>query len=351
MKSGLNSILLALTVLPAGAALAQDAHAGHGSASANSQMKDMDHRQMKDMDHSQMKDMDHSQMKDMDHSQMKDMDHSQMKDMDHSQMKDMDHSQMQGMDHGSMQMQGGSAPADARDPDAYSGGFTLEDGPYALPGPRQLRLADEHTFYGVLVDKLERVDNGAGHALAFDTRAWIGRDYNRAVLKAEGDIEQGKLAEASTELLWSHALSTFWNSELGVRYDTGHGPDQGWLALGVAGLAPYWFELDATTYLGDNGQTALAVEAEYELLLTQRLVLQPSVELTAYGKDDAERGQGQGLSELVAGARLRYEIDRQFAPYLGWEWATALGNSADLRRIEDEATQETRWLAGVKFWF
>ncbi|MBO1520116.1 copper resistance protein B [Oceanisphaera sp. DM8] len=250
-----------------------------------------------------------------------------------------------------MQMQGGSAPADAREPHDYSGGFTLEDGPYALPGSRQLRLADEHTFYGVLVDRLERVDNDKSYTLAFDARAWIGRDYNRAVLKAEGDIAQGKLAEASTELLWSHALSTFWNSELGVRYDTGHGPEQGWLALGVAGLAPYWFELDATAYLGDDGQTALAVEGEYELLLSQRWVLQPRAELTAYGKNDAERGQGQGLSELVVGARLRYEIDRQFAPYLGWEWAATLGNSADIARAEGEASEETRWLAGVKLWF
>ncbi|MGB5854102.1 MAG: copper resistance protein B [Oceanisphaera sp.] len=326
MKSGLNSILLALTVLPTGVALAQGAHAEHGSVPVNNQQG-------------------------MDHSQMQGMDHSQMQGMDHSQMQGMDQGQMEGMDHGSMQMQGGSAPANARDPDAYSGGFTLEEGPYALPGPRQLRLADEHAFYGVLVDRLERVDNGEGHALAFDTRAWFGYDYNRAVLKAEGDIDQGKLSEASTELLWSHALSTFWNSELGVRYDTGHGPDQGWLAVGVAGLAPYWFELDATAYLGDDGQTALAVEGEYELLLTQRLVLQPKAELTAYGKDDVERGQGQGLSELVAGARLRYEISRQFAPYVGWEWAATLGNSADIARAEGEATQETRWLAGVKFWF
>ena len=263
----------------------------------------------------------------------------------------MDHSQMQGMDHGNMQMQGGSAPADARDPHAYSGGFTLEEGPYVLPGPRQLRLADEHAFYGVLVDRLERVDNDEGHALTYDARAWFGYDYDRAVLKAEGDIEQGRLEEASTELLWSHALTTFWNSELGVRYDTGHGPDQGWLAFGVAGLAPYWFELDATAYLGDDGQTALAVEGEYELLLTQRLVLQPRAELTAYGKDDAERGQGRGLSELVAGARLRYEFSRQFAPYVGWEWAAALGNSADQVREEGDATQETRWVAGTRFWF
>lgn len=293
IKTGLNGLLLALCVLPSGAVWAQNANAEHGGAAAD----------------------------------------------------------MPEMDHGSMQMQGGRAPANARDPHAYSGGFTLEEGPYALPGPRQLRLADEHTFYGVLVDRLERVDNGEGHALTYDTRAWFGRDYNRAVIKAEGDIAEGRLQEASTELLWSHALTTFWNSELGVRYDTGHGPDQGWLALGIAGLAPYWVELDATAYVGDDSQTALTVEGEYELLLTQQWVLQPRVEVTAYGKDDAERGQGRGLASLVAGARLRYEISRQFAPYVGWEWAAALGNSADQARAEGEATQEDRWVAGVRLWF
>ncbi|MDV2858666.1 copper resistance protein B [Oceanimonas sp. CAM02] len=255
------------------------------------------------------------------------------------------------MDHGDMQMQGGQPPVDARDPHAYSGGFTLDEGPYALPGPRQLKLADEHWFYGVLADRLERVDNGDEQILAYEVEAWAGRDYNRAVIKAEGDIEHGRLTEASTELLWRHALTGFWNSDLGVRYDTGHGPDQGWLAAGVSGLAPYWLELDATAYLGDDGQTALALEAEYELLLTQRWVLQPAIELTAYGSNDVERGQGRGLSNLVAGARLRYEISRQFAPYVGWEWQTALGKRADQLREEDEATQENRWVAGVRFWF
>ena len=309
IKTGLNGLLLALCVLPSGAVWAQNAHAGHGGAAGLSPQPAA------------------------------------------TQMPEMNSSPMSGMDHGRMQMQGGTAPANARDPHAYSGGFTLEEGPYVLPGPRQLRLADEHTFYGVLVDRLERVDNGKGHALTYDTRAWFGRDYNRAVIKAEGDIAEGRLQEASTELLWSHALTTFWNSELGVRYDTGHGPDQGWLALGLAGLAPYWFELDATAYVGDDSQTALTVEGEYELLLTQRWVLQPRVEVTAYGKDDAERGQGRGLASLVAGARLRYEVSRQFAPYVGWEWAAALGNSADQARAEGEATQETRWVAGVRLWF
>ncbi|HHF0568040.1 TPA: copper resistance protein B [Vibrio alginolyticus] len=255
------------------------------------------------------------------------------------------------VDHGEMKMQGGQPPVDARDPHAYSGGYSLDEGPYALPGPRQLKLADEHLFYGVLADRLERLDNGDDQVLAYEVNAWAGRDYSRVVLRAEGDIEHGRLAEASTELLWRHALTGFWNRDLGIRYDVGHGPGQGWLAAGVSGLAPYWLELGATAYLGYDGQTALVLEAEYEILFTQRLVLQPAIELTAYGSNDAERGQGRGLSDVVTGARLRYEISRQFAPYLGWEWQASLGERANQLREEHEATQENRWVAGIRFWF
>lgn len=256
-----------------------------------------------------------------------------------------------GMDHGEMDMQGGSAPPDARDPHAYSGGYTLESGPYALPGPRVLRLSDEHNFGALLVDRLERVHTRDGNATAYDMQAWFGRNYNRLVVKAEGDVSQGELQEARTELLWGHAIATFWDTQLGMRYDSGAGPDRGWLAFGVQGLAPYWFEVDAAAYVGDNGRTALRLEAEYELLLTQKLVLQPRLEINAYGKNDEVLGIGSGLSDGAAGLRLRYEFTRQFAPYVGVERAGKFGKTADLARIAGEKTDETRWVAGVRFWF
>lgn len=258
---------------------------------------------------------------------------------------------MSGMDHGAMKMQGGSAPPDARDPHAWSGGYTLGSGPYALPGPRQLRLADEHNFGALLVDRLERVNTNGGNATAYDVQAWFGRDYDRLVLKAEGDIAGGKLQDARTELLWGHAVATFWDTQLGARYDSGVGPDRGWLALGIQGLAPYWFDVEATAYLGEQGRSALRLAASYDLLLTQRLILQPRVEANLYGKRDVARDIGSGLSDGLAGLRLRYEITRQIAPYVGVEWAGKLGETADFARAAGEKTKESRWVAGMRFWF
>jgi copper resistance protein B len=119
----------------------------------------------------------------------------------------------------------------------------------------------------------------------------------------------------------------------------------------VQGLAPYWFELDVTAYVGSKGRTALAAEAEYELLLTQRLVLQGRAEATAYGKDDAVNAIGKGLASFSAGLRLRYEFSRQFAPYAGIEWSSKYGNTADLARLHNDATEDTAVVAGIRFWF
>jgi len=255
------------------------------------------------------------------------------------------------MDHGDMDMQGGSAPPDARDPHAYSGGYVLDSGPYALPGPRQLRLADEHNFGSLLVDRLERAYARDNNDTAFDVLAWFGRDFDRLVFKSEGDVAKGKLQKARTELLWGHAIATFWDTQLGVRYDNGVGPDRGWLAFGVQGLAPYWFEVEAAAYVGNQGRTALRFAASYDLLFTQKLVLQPRVELNLYGKRDEARDIGSGLSDATAGLRLRYEFAREFAPYIGVERAGKFGRTADLVRAAGEKTDETRWVAGVRFWF
>ena len=256
------------------------------------------------------------------------------------------------MDHGDMKMQGGDAPPDARDPHGYSGSYTLDSGPYALAGPRQLRLSDEHNFGALLVDRLERSSmRHDGYATAYDAQAWFGRDYDRLVLKAEGAVAGGKLQEARTEALWGHAVAPYWDTQLGVRHDSGVGPDRGWLAFGIQGLAPYWFEVDATAYVGGNGRSALRLGAEYELLLTQRLILQPRVEFNLYGKRDQARDIGRGLSDGIAGLRLRYEITRQIAPYVGVEWAAKFGQTADFARAEGEKTTETRWVAGLRVWF
>ena len=258
---------------------------------------------------------------------------------------------MNAIDHGDMDMQGGSAPPDARDPHIYSGGYVRGAGKYALPGGQTLKMGDEHNFAVLLVDRLERVDLDEGSSGAYDVQAWFGRNYDRLVLKAEGEVANGRLEDAATELFWGHAVAAYWDAQLGLRHDSGDGPGRDWLAVGVQGLAPYWFEIDATAYAGESGRTALNLEAEYELLLTQKLILQPRVETDFYGKDDPGRGIGNGWSGSAAGLRLRYEFRREFAPYIGVEWTRKHGDTADIARNDDEPVSDTRWVAGVRFWF
>lgn len=253
-------------------------------------------------------------------------------------------------DSGDMNMQGGKAPPDSRDPHAYSEGYTLTDGPYAFFPQRQLKLADEHHFQAVLIDRLEYdADNENG---VFDIQGWYGTTFNRLVVKLEGDIADGRLEESQTDVLWSRALSGYFDTQLGIRMDQyDEGTNRQWLAFGLQGLAPYWFELDMTAYLGESGRTSLALEAEYELLLTQRLILQPRAELTLYGKDDVDNGLGSGVSESAFGLRLRYEFARQFAPYIGIEWTNKFGDTADFSRAANKPVRDTRYVVGVRLWF
>lgn len=245
------------------------------------------------------------------------------------------------MDMGSMQ--GGAPPPDARDPHAYAEGYDF--------GPMKLRLADTHSLGALLVDNLEAVRSDGNTSAAYDLQAWYGRTYDRAVLKAEGDYDDSEVKEARTELLWGHAIAAFWDTQLGLRHDSGEGPNRNWAAFGVQGLAPYWFEVEATGYVGESGRTAARLDASYELLLTQKWILQPRVEANAYGKDDTRRGLGSGLSDVVAQLRLRYESRREFAPYVGVEWAGKFGDTKDLARAAGEDANETRVVAGLRFWF
>jgi copper resistance protein B len=269
-------------------------------------------------------------------------------DMQQKTMPDMGDMNMQGMDmspaEGEASLPDASQPPAVRDPHAYGDGDDF--GP--IPRPR---FADEQRFASLLMDRLEWVHTSRHTTAAYDLQTWYGRDYDRAVLKAEGDVDGGSLQEARTELLWGHAVASFWDTQIGARYDSGVDPGRGWLACGVQGLAPYWFEVDAAAYLSDAGHSALRLSADYELLLTQKLILKPRLEANFYGKDDVARALGQGLSDLAAGIRLRYEIRREFAPYVGIEWMGKYGGTADFARAAGDAAEETRWVAGVRFWF
>jgi len=254
-------------------------------------------------------------------------------------------SEMAQMNSAKMQPQGGSAPKDARDPHAYSAGTTLTEGPYALEGNERLTLADEHPFYALLGDRLEY--NEQANAGVFDLQAWYGTTFDRLVIKTEGDFSEGSIEENQTDILWGHAVSAYWDTQAGVRLDYNkEGENRQWLAFGLQGLAPYWFELDMTAYVGERGNTAFTLEAEYELLLTQKLIIQPRAEITLYGKNDKQNELGSGLSSSAIGFRVRYEFTRQFAPYIG-----EFGNTADYATSSGQSSNNTAFVAGIKFWF
>lgn len=258
----------------------------------------------------------------------------------HESMEGMDHSQTHSMDMGSMQ--GGAAPPDARDADAYADG--LISGP--MPG---MDMADDGLYGKLLLDKFEYADSD--RALRLDGEAWYGGDNNKLWLKADGGRAHGRLSASRIELLWDRNVATYWSTQLGIRHDVGEGPTRDWAALGVHGLAPYWFEVQATAYVGQSGRPAARLEVDYELLFTQRLILQPNLEINLYGKDDPARGIGAGLSDIDFGMRLRYEIRRQFAPYLGIAWKRKFGKTADFARAADQEAQDTQLVVGLRMWF
>ncbi|MFK3741560.1 copper resistance protein B [Massilia sp. TN1-12] len=323
------------------------------STSHSGSMEGMDHSQMGQPKTDQSKKgqstMDHSQM---DHSQM---DHSQMNHANGEQMRAPESSPKQGkagqgngmagMDQGMKMgpMQGGSPPPDARDPNAYAEGTTFAD----LPGNE---MNDEMRFGRILLDNFEYAKGDGEHGQNLDGEAWYGNDYNKAWFKAEGERRDGHLQSLRTEALWDHTFATFWSTQLGVRHDTGGGDSRNWLAFGVRGLAPYWFDTEATAYW-TGGRLGARFKVRYELLFTQRLILEPEVEGNLYSGSDPARGLGSGLSDLGLSLRLRYEIRRQFAPYIGVTWAHNYGGTADYARARGERNKSTQIVAGVRIWY
>lgn len=210
-------------------------------------------------------------------------------------------------------------------------------------------MDDRKRFTKILFDELEWRD-ARESSFGWDAAAWHGGDVHKLWLESEGERAGGE-SHARVELLWDRVASRWWNTRAGVRHDTGDGPSRTWAAFGVAGLAPGFIDMEASLYVGESGRTAVRVQAEYDLLLTQRLVLHPEIEMNVYGRDDAERQTGSGLSDVDAGLRLRYEIRREFAPYAGVVWHRRFGATADYGRASGDDVSEFRWIAGIRAWF
>ena len=214
-----------------------------------------------------------------------------------------------------------------------------------------MQMDDTERVGKVLLDQAEWRDVREGNALVWDAEGWYGNDYNKLWVKTEGERAQGTTHDGRAELFWDRIVSRWWSVQAGAREDFGEGPSRTWAALGVEGLAPYWFNIEATLYAGEQGRSAARVKAEYELLFTQRLILQPEIELNLYGKADPERQIGAGLSDLDAGLRLRYEFRRELAPYVGVAWKRLFGRTAELARSAGGQRSEVQAVAGVRIWF
>lgn len=256
--------------------------------------------------------------------------------------KTSDSKDMGSMDMSSMQ--GGSAPSNARDPNVYSDSYEYT----GMPG---MEKADQIVVGKLLVDQLEFVHGDSGDGVAWDAYASYGGDNNKLWLRSEGGVVNGKADETtSAEALWWRAYTPFWGTLLGLREDFGPGSHT-YLAFGVEGLAPYWFDLQATGYVAEDGRFSARLKGSYDLLFTNRLILTPEAESNLYSRADSRRGVGAGVGNIELALRLRYEFSRKFAPYAGFDWDRALGETADRRRIEGEPVSDARFVTGLRLWW
>lgn len=212
-----------------------------------------------------------------------------------------------------------------------------------------MQMNDDASFGMVKFDQLEHAF-AAGSPVVWEGDAWYGGDFDKIWLRGEGEHEDGRL-DARTELFWDHAFASFWDWQLGARRDSGLADGRNWAAFGVRGIAPYWFDIEATGYVGDRGRAAFRLRTEYEILFTQRLILQPELEANAYAKNDPRREVGSGLSDAEFGLRLRYEIRREFAPYVGLVWKRRFGDAARFTRADGHDPTDAQLVAGIRFWF
>lgn len=185
----------------------------------------------------------------------------------------------------------------------------------------------------------------------WDGEGWFGGDLNRLVVKSEGEGSASNVQSGEIQALYSRAIAPFTDFQVGVRHDFEPGPSRTFLTLGFESLLPYRLKAGAAVFVGERGQVLGRLEGSYDFRLTQRLVLQPRVELNLAAKNDAATGIGSGLSDAELGLRLRYEIRREFAPYLGVSFERSLGDTAGFARTSGERVEKTSLVAGIRAWF
>jgi copper resistance protein B len=226
----------------------------------------------------------------------------------------------------------------------------------ALRPPKALRwkppVNDNRIYMHVLFNQLEGRASGSGAALRWDGEGWVGTDMNRLWVKSEGFVNGSTVSDGDHEVLYDRPIPhmRYFDAQVGVREDLDSGPNRTWGAVGIQGLAPNFFDFEPTLYFSDGGNVAGRLQGSYDLLITQRLVLQPQLELNFYNKSDPGRGTGSGLSDLDGGIRLRYSISRKFAPYVGFAYTGKYGDAAGFARQAKEAVSSPTFVFGVRVW-
>tara|TARA_R110002049_G_scaffold308839_1_gene514405 strand:- start:13300 stop:14037 length:738 start_codon:yes stop_codon:yes gene_type:complete len=227
---------------------------------------------------------------------------------------------------------------------AYEPAGTPQDWPNPIP--------DQKPYWMVLADRLEARYSDEKDIYVWDVQGWYGGDYNRLWIKTEGEGEQGKSPEsAELQALFSKRFLPFWDWQVGIRHDFEPSPDRTHAVIGLQGVVPYEFEWDSAIFVSEEGDVTARIETEYDLRVTQRLVLQPRLELNAAASDVPELGIGSGLNSSELGVRLRYELRREFAPYVGISWEKLYGDTADIARREGEDSSATFLVIGLRAWF
>jgi copper resistance protein B len=226
----------------------------------------------------------------------------------------------------------------------HGGGGASEAAPFGSP------VEDQHVWTHVIAEQLEG-RFGRENGFRWNGEAWAGTDSNRVWLKSEGETDgKGRVEEGQHEILYDRPITSFFDLQAGLRSDIDSGAGRNWAAFGIEGLAPLFFHVSATGYASSAGHYAAKLEGNYDLLLTQRLILQPELELNFYSKPDPKRGLGSGLADLDTGLRLRYEFSRKFAPYIGVAYENRFAGSAALVRAAGEKPSNLRFTFGLRAW-
>lgn len=219
--------------------------------------------------------------------------------------------------------------------------------------PGHAEMMDDQLFMLVEIDHMEyRVQDGSDR-LAWEGQGRLGTDDNKLALKTEGEYVRNSdtFEKAEIQLLYQRLVSDFFDVQIGLRHDIEPDPPRTYGVIGINGLAPQWFETDVSFFISNKGDPSVRLEAEYEILFTQRLVLEPSAELNIAFADDRATGIGSGLSDIELGLRLRYEITRELAPYIGVNWERKIGRTSDLARGAGEDDNIFSVVAGARMFF